>query len=198
MDDDRPRRAVQVAEMYADGLASREELESANSRARAFARHQEKSSQWISAFAAHAAHHAAFLSRVEFPEYEAFACASSASSSAERVVAAAAKGKRDDAEAVQRCAQAEAAERAVQAALLRDIFGNPFRPAPAFDPSWRTNEVATLANHIYEGKSFDRMPGLADLLERASCENRAILDHLREAAQHVRGCWALDLVRGKS
>src|SRR5262249_16765004 len=35
-------------------------------------------------------------------------------------------------------------ERAAQAALLRDIFGNPFR-LPALAPSWLTPDVLTLA-----------------------------------------------------
>lgn len=37
---------------------------------------------------------------------------------------------------------------AAQAALLRDIVGNPFRP-PAFDPAWRTPDVLSLAAAAY-------------------------------------------------
>lgn len=42
-----------------------------------------------------------------------------------------------------------------------------------------------------------RLAILADALEEASCNNREILDHLRNNAVHVRGCWVLDLVLGK-
>ena len=37
----------------------------------------------------------------------------------------------------------------VQAGLLRDILGNPFRPI-TFDPDWRTTTVVSLARRIYE------------------------------------------------
>jgi hypothetical protein len=39
---------------------------------------------------------------------------------------------------------------------------------------------------------------LADALEDAGCTDAAILDHLRDPGPHVRGCFAVDLVRGKS
>jgi hypothetical protein len=90
-----------------------------------------------------------------------------------------------------------AAEQAAQAALLRDIFGNPFRPV-AFDPAWRTSDVMLLANGIYAERAFDRMPILADALQDAGCDADALLAHFRDtSATHVRGCWALDLVLGK-
>jgi hypothetical protein len=80
--------------------------------------------------------------------------------------------------------------------LLREIFGNPFRPV-ALDPSWFTPTVLALANGIYHARDFDRMPILADALQNASCENEDILNHCRQPGEHVRGCWALDLVLGK-
>src|SRR5262249_55081365 len=43
-----------------------------------------------------------------------------------------------------------------QASLLRDIFGNPFRPV-AFEPRWRTADVLGLARGIYEDRAFDRL-----------------------------------------
>jgi hypothetical protein len=39
---------------------------------------------------------------------------------------------------------------------------------------------------------------LADALEDAGCTNSDILYHLRCPGPHVRGCWALDLLLGKS
>jgi hypothetical protein len=85
-----------------------------------------------------------------------------------------------------------------QIALLRDIFGNPFRPV-AFDPNWRTTTALALARGIYEERAFDRLPILADALQDAGCDNDDILTHLRDTTTpHVRGCWALDLVLGKS
>ena len=86
---------------------------------------------------------------------------------------------------------------ALQPRLLRDIFGNPFRP-PACDPAWLTSDVLALARGIYDDKAFDRMPILADALQDAGCDSDALLTHLRDPdATHVRGCWVLDLLLGK-
>jgi hypothetical protein len=85
-----------------------------------------------------------------------------------------------------------------QANLLRDIFGNPFRPA-TLDPDWRTSTVVALAEGIYAERAFDRMPILADALQDAGCNNDDILAHCRDASQvHARGCWVVDLVLGKA
>ena len=88
-------------------------------------------------------------------------------------------------------------ELSAQCDLLREIFGNPLQPL-AFSSSWRTSDVMLLANGIYEEKAFDRMPILADALQDAGCDAEELLTHLRDPhATHVRGCWALDLVLGK-
>jgi hypothetical protein len=84
-----------------------------------------------------------------------------------------------------------------QARLLRDIFGNPFRPI-ALDPAWLTSDVLALARGIYDERAFDRMPILADALQDAGCDSEDVLNHCRDANQvHVRGCWVVDLVLGK-
>jgi hypothetical protein len=112
--------------------------------------------------------------------------------------------------------QIEAAERAAQAALLRDIFGNPFHPIE-LEPAWRTPAAVLLAKKMYQSHDFGEMPDLADMLEDAGCENERILNHCRYStlqaaeqgespgagrttrfSQHVRGCWVCDLVIGKS
>jgi hypothetical protein len=88
------------------------------------------------------------------------------------------------------------ADRTAQCRLLRDIFGNPFRPV-AFDPRWRTEDVLGLARGIYEDRAFDRLPLLADALMDAGCDSDDILSHCRGEGPHVRGCWVVDLVLGK-
>ena len=81
--------------------------------------------------------------------------------------------------------------------LVREIFGNPFRPV-AFDPAWRTSTAVALARQMYDSRDFGAMPILADALQDAGCEDEAILNHCRDANQpHVRGCWVCDLVLGK-
>jgi hypothetical protein len=85
----------------------------------------------------------------------------------------------------------------IQAALVRDIFGNPFRPI-AIDPRWLTSNVVDLANVIYVDRNFDKMPILADALMDAGCDNEDMLSHCRSDGPHVRGCWIVDLLLGKS
>jgi hypothetical protein len=69
----------------------------------------------------------------------------------------------------------------------------------AFDPAWRTSDVLALSRGIEQDLAFDRMPILADALQDAGCDCDDLLNHLRDTnATHVRGCWALDLVLGKS
>jgi hypothetical protein len=94
-------------------------------------------------------------------------------------------------------AQAEA-ERA-QAVLLREVFGNPFRPV-VVDPAWLTfngGTVRELAALIHAEEAFGQMPILADALEDAGCADPALLDHCRAGGAHVRGCWVVDLLLGK-
>jgi hypothetical protein len=87
---------------------------------------------------------------------------------------------------------------AVQCRILRDIFGNPFRPV-AFSLSWRTDTAVTLASQMYESRDFGAMPILADAIQDAGCEDESVLSHCRDPnAVHVRGCWVVDLVLGKA
>jgi hypothetical protein len=92
------------------------------------------------------------------------------------------------------------AERPLEANLLRDLFGNPFRPV-AIDPSWliwNNGTVTRIAETIYREQAFDRMPILADALEEAGCTNPEMLSHCRqEGAVHARGCWLIDLLLNK-
>jgi hypothetical protein len=88
------------------------------------------------------------------------------------------------------------AERNGQAAIVRDIFHNPFRPI-ILDSSWLTSTVKALAQKIYDERTFDQMPVLADELAKSGCDNPEILSHCRGPGPHVKGCWALDMVLGK-
>lgn len=86
---------------------------------------------------------------------------------------------------------------APHAAVVRDVFANPFRPA-TFSPSWATDTARTLARQMYDAREFSAMPILADALQDAGCDNTDLLDHCRDTSlAHVRGCWAVDLVLGR-
>lgn len=85
---------------------------------------------------------------------------------------------------------------ALEVTVLRDIFGNPFRPV-ALDPawlSWNNATVSALAQSIYCDRAFDRIPILADALEDGGCHDPDILGHCRGPGPHVRGCWVVDLL----
>lgn len=80
---------------------------------------------------------------------------------------------------------------------FRCVVGNPFRPV-AFAPSWRTETAVVLASGIYAERAFDRLPILADALEEAGCDHPDVLSHCRGPGPHVRGCWVVDGVLGKT
>jgi hypothetical protein len=84
--------------------------------------------------------------------------------------------------------------------LLRDIFGNPFRPA-IINPTWLTwhdGLLVSMAQKMYDCREFLGMPILADALEEAGCTDADILSHCREPGPHVRGCHVVDLLLGLS
>jgi hypothetical protein len=94
------------------------------------------------------------------------------------------------------CEQAKVA----QGRLLHCVFGNPYRSV-AICPSWlewNGGCAFELARDIYDTRAFDRLPRLADAVEEAGCADAAILQHCREPGEHVRGCWVVDLLLGKS
>jgi hypothetical protein len=189
--DKRSRRAVKVAERYADGLATAEELRAA----------------WD---AAGQAHEESFAIRDKLGSYLDWAaqmlCKDDAFFAATRV---------SDMASTPRCgvlrrgpaawilgrwalapAKPTGAEYDLQVAVLRDIVGNPFRPV-AFDPSWRTAAAVAVARSMYESRTFGEMPYLADALEDAGCDSPDVLGHCRTPGRHVRGCWVVDLVLDK-
>jgi hypothetical protein len=91
----------------------------------------------------------------------------------------------------------------IQAGILHELFGNPFRPV-ASNPAWRTLQVRAIAAAAYEQRSLPngtldgtRLAVLADALEDAGCTDAGLLGHLRGPWPHVRGCFALDLLVGR-
>lgn len=198
MPDARSRRAVEVAERLADGLATGDEVEAAVAGAEAVESDP----------------------RVRLPGDVCWhaAVAASAPSQHGRVspawvhAAVAAEGRRlsevdDDPELLEYWAieiaggygplgWTDTDHRAPLAALLRDVAGDPFRPV-AVDPAWLTSTVVGLAEAMYDRRTFHDLPVLADALQDAGCDDADILEHCRGDGPHVRGCWVVDLVLGK-
>ena len=126
------------------------------------------------------------------PEYDPIYAAHMAGTSVAKAAAYAGKAGRDFLAAKQR-----------ECDLLRDIFGNPFRPV-SVSPTCRTPHVVALAQAAYEQRVLPaghldpaRLAVLADALEEAGCADAGLLGHLRSQGPHVRGCWALDMILGK-
>lgn len=87
----------------------------------------------------------------------------------------------------------------LQSNLIRDIFGNPFR-RPRLDRTWlkhQAREAARIAASIYDDRSFDELPILADALMDAECPSEEMIAHCQSPGVHGRGCWVVDLLTGK-
>jgi hypothetical protein len=175
--DERSRKAGEVAEQYADGLASREQLVQARDEAREARRRLITPRQPYAWRAASVA--------LDAVRDTASSAVLNAMSEAARV-----------------CNQENhnnefPPEQERQADLLKCIFGNPIRAKPAIDPawlSWNAGTVRRLAEDIYARRAFEELGILADALEEAGCSDAELLGHLRGPGPHVRGCFAVDAI----
>jgi hypothetical protein len=86
-----------------------------------------------------------------------------------------------------------------QAAVMREIAGNPFRIAVIEEPwkRWHGGCLVHLAKEIYDTRTFQDVPMLGDVLEDAGCTAVELLDHCRLDSWHALGCWVLDGILGK-
>jgi hypothetical protein len=205
--DERSRRAVLVAEQFADGLATAAELDDALD----------------GAFAAW---------RQDIENNVLGMCRYAASVNLQNAL-----------QQITRPDLLGVPSQSTQAALLRCIFGNPFRPVcprpkvplasgtlVEWPELWITDlSVLSIAQAIYTERRFGDLPILADTLEEAGlssipCPNcytdgkligfhrklpcpytcdksgmvtNPILSHCRDGGTHCRGCWVVDLILGK-
>jgi hypothetical protein len=172
--DERSRTAVEIAERHADGAASDEELRQA----------------YVAASAVHAEAFRIYGKGGACVEWGAAYVADRFAYTAATNVSWMSANRRER-------NASKGADLHVQAALVREIFGNPFRPV-LLDPRWQTSTVVDLARAIYDGRAFDRMPILGDALMDAGCDNENTIAHCRSSGPHVRGCWLVDFVLEKS
>jgi hypothetical protein len=193
--DEGSRQVVEVAERRADGEASREEILAGMKQANA------GNIQAIAAMISSGSRDQTGLRAKEAVLYTLQPNTASAvritSKCAAEAVASPQGGVHDPSEC---SGPALMAEKQAQAAVLRDLVGNPFRPITLVDPSWlgwNGGTVVKVAQGIYDDRAFDRLPILVDALEDAGCTDPNILDHCRASNQHVRGCWVVDLLLGK-
>src|SRR5262249_47023996 len=84
-----------------------------------------------------------------------------------------------------------------QAALIRDVFGNPFRTKPLVETAGQDRLIAQLAQAVYDDRKLpegtlngDLLAILADAVEEAGSTDGDLLAHLRSPGPHTRGCFA--------
>ena len=173
LSDQRSRAAVEAAERFADGEISGNTLEGA-------------CSQVLNVYMFQG-----MVGRIdEGASRAAFCCASNGQ--VKETAVEVAYGRYGTVEARSRCID-----------LLRCVFGNPFRPV-TLAPGLLTRDVVALCQAAYVERSLPsgelhptQLTILADALEEAGA-NGLLVSHLRSPGPHVRGCWALDLILGKS
>jgi hypothetical protein len=171
--DQRSRRAVEVAEAFAEGEESTHALAEAHRLAVAVLRSETLWSGRVAAETAVAATH-------DWGSSSAWAAALGAA----RALQARGYG-------------------AVALSLVHDVFGNPFRSLPANPAWLTAEVRALATDDYERRGFFAgpldpaRLAVLADAMEDAGCDDVAILGHLRTPGPHVRGCHVLDLLFGK-
>jgi hypothetical protein len=193
--DERCRKAVETAERFADGLATDDEMKEAQEEAEIAADDAEE--MILPHFDKLALMGSANAAAFALSESMDWPLTGEANSVAEwTVYALTGSSSVDDPDREAKRLKDFDDEVRIQCDFVRDVFGNPFRPILS-DPSWLSAQVVKLAQTIYDDRTFDRMPALADSLHDAGCDNDEILAHCRGPGPHVRGCWVVDLLLGK-
>jgi hypothetical protein len=180
---------IEVTELYVDGLTSKKEMDAARAAAGfrgAMSLKELRASRRPNRQEARAG----------------LMAAASAFTEASREAELSARFAREAAMAAWQAEEAE--EEAFQCEILRGLLGNPFRPI-SLDPGWLTPTVTNLAAAAYVERELPSghldagwLGVLADALEDAGCDNAELLGHLRGPGPHVRGCWVVDLLLGRS
>jgi hypothetical protein len=197
------KEAVEVAERFADGLTSEQELRRSGIRVTPLrlrllgadeSEQNLEAADWLNGGHDVAAVYGAVGGM--FPVWSLEAAVDLVS--AEAVMTALAGGRRNippDTKKRVRRAQAD---------LLRCIVGPSVTLPARIGPHCVTPDVLSLAQAAYEERILpggyldrDRLLVMADALEDAGCDDAALLGHLRGGGVHVRGCWVVDLLLGK-
>lgn len=195
---DSVRTAVEVAERFTDGLASEADL---------IAAHQEIEEMYSDWFPE------GFISTASSPVYHSVLAAMAAST--DPTTSSMNRGTFADPMAHPAFVAYYGARNAVTTAgalkpladVLLDMVGDPFVPV-TIAPSllqWKNGVIMELARSAYEQRLLPQgtldnsmLAVLADALEEAGA-GPELVDHLRLPDwQHYRGCWALDLMLGKT
>jgi len=182
---DRFYNAVEISERYADRLVSAKELDHARIETMASPVHVTVRNR--------------FFEQIELAAVDTRACAAGR-------LHFDPKDATPIPERLGRIEERHVVESKAQAAILHDLFGNPFRcvTVSSVVVSWNDAIVIRLAQAAYDERILPagtldnaRLAILADALEEASCTDEQILTHLRDGGEHYRGCFVVDALLGK-
>jgi hypothetical protein len=196
MTDGRSRQSVEVVERWADGEATAEEAEAAKHAAWEVVEDDTACRVCTAAWYA------------GWPEAWKAACFAADHAAWEVAWNVSAYGESDKDNGPVRDVIHDA-EQVKQVDLLRDLVGPlPFRPVviPPAVLRWQEGTVVRLAQAAYDRRRMPageleegRLAILADALEESGCTAPEVLGHLRESGGvHVRGCWVIDALTGRS
>jgi hypothetical protein len=183
MVDNRSKTAIEVAEQFADGSATRAELQTASSSARAVLEDIRAASEGLPRD-----FHTGWFGAYNFANVAGWAACAEDLPNEQSLPSAAGR-------ALCWVAATQVVEcfntGREHANLLRHIRGNPFKPYPA-PASWPST-VMQLASSLYDGHDC-RLP-LSDALEESG--HGELAEHFRKEEWHPKGCYAMDLILGK-
>lgn len=197
------RSAVLLAEQFADGLVTEEDRAAAHAEAEAIAQQSSSPDQHPRALWACAN----VLHKYAGIAINAYYNAAQVAQWHALVTAGLYGSRSQEADSLNTLAYNE--ELAQQCSLVRELFGNPFHPMPPRQGKrdWEEQRrgwldandgVARKLTEVIDTEArFSDCPVLADALEEAGCAEASLLDHLRGSRPHIRGCWAVDLLREK-
>jgi len=204
--DERCQAVLDLAERYADKLATEQDLQAAHAVA---ARENASANEllelaftsgapgWVQMAAQAATAVTAAAAHAAATEVNAADAAVAAAAFIGDIAGAWAAKETESAVAAREAfVMAERKEWGEQCDLFRDLFWSSFCPV-GLAAVGRTLAVVALARTIYEERAFERLPILGDALEDAGIGEAVILAHCREPGVHVRGCWVVDLVLDK-
>lgn len=177
--DQRSRKAVEMAEQFADGLLDRKRLVQARDEASEAKRQ--------------------FVTPTQVVDWRAACAAQDATRDTGRSAGSNCSSEASRAVNLGDTNYCDPAEQQQQTHILRCIYGSLFRRS-ALDPAcltWHDGLVVSMAQRMYDSRDFSDMPVLADALEEAGCANQEMLSHCRMKGDHVRGCWVIDLLLKK-
>jgi hypothetical protein len=180
-------QAIETAFRFADGLATREELQEGHLAVREAASKSPRQSKWDAALR---------VILYATTSQENFAAIGMACGHSAECVCQALDLDQHSGTSYSKDSDTFQREMARCCEMFRDLFPYHAPIQSTAPPPWAGGDVALVARAIYEEDRFEDIPVLADALEDADCDRPELIAHCRQPGPHVRGCWAVDFLLG--